>query len=81
MFNRLSFTDNESCILFNYNHFFFCCFLSVLNNITEAEVNIEAIFKVFSENSEGKQIANSEVLFHAVDLNTQTIMTSNEVLR
>ena len=60
---------------------FLCCFLSVLNNITEAEVNIEAIFKVFSENSEGKQIANSEVLFHAVDLNTQTIMTSNEVLR
>lgn len=53
----------------------------MLNNITEAEVNIEAIFKVFSENSDGKQIANSEVLFHAVNVEGQTIMTSDEVLR
>ncbi|XP_078366665.1 protocadherin Fat 4-like [Oculina patagonica] len=56
-------------------------FISVLNNITEAEVNIEAIFKVFSENSDGKQVANSEVLFHAVNVEGQTIMTSDEVLR
>ena len=60
---------------------FVCHVFSVLNNITEAEVNIEAIFKVFAENSDGKQIANSEVLFHAVDVNAQTIMTSDEVLR
>ena len=54
---------------------------SVLNNITEAEVNIEAIFKVFADNSDGKQVANSEVLFHAVNVEGQTIMTSDEVLR
>ena len=60
---------------------FVCHVFSVLNNITEAEVNIEAIFKVFAENSDGKQVANSEVLFHAVDVNAQTIMTSDEVLR
>ncbi|XP_068723113.1 protocadherin Fat 4-like isoform X1 [Montipora capricornis] len=56
-------------------------FLSVLNNITEAEVNIEAIFKVFGEDSNGKQTTNSEVLFHAVNVETQKIMTSDEVLR
>lgn len=53
----------------------------MLNNITEAEVNIEAIFKVFTENSDGKQISNSEVLFHAVNVKSQTIMTGAEVLR
>lgn len=54
---------------------------SVLNNITEAEVNIEAIFKVFDEDSNGRQITNSEVLFHAVNVKSQTIMTSEEALR
>ena len=54
---------------------------SVLNNITEAEVNIDSIFKVFGEDSDGKQTTNSEVLFHAVNLKTQKIMTSDEVLR
>ena len=53
----------------------------MLNNITEAEVNIEAIFKVFAETSDGRQIANSEVLFHAVNVQDQNIMTSDEVLR
>ena len=53
----------------------------MLNNITEAEVNIEAIFKVFAETSDGRQIANAEVLFHAVNVEDQLIMTSNEVLR
>ncbi|XP_067054992.1 protocadherin Fat 4-like [Acropora muricata] len=56
-------------------------FISVLNNITEAEVNIEAIFKVFDEDSNGRQITNSEVLFHAVNVKSQTIMTSEEALR
>lgn len=53
----------------------------MLNNITEAEVNIEAIFKVFAETTDGRQIANSEVLFHAVNVEHQKIMTSDEVLR
>lgn len=56
-------------------------FISVLNNITEAEVNIEAIFKVFDEDSNGRQITNSEVLFHAVNVKSQAIMTSEEALR
>lgn len=55
-------------------------FISMLNNITEAEVNIEAIFKVFAETTDGRQIANSEVLFHAVNVEDQNIMTSDEVL-
>ena len=53
----------------------------MLNNVTEAEVNIEAIFKVFGQDSNGKQTTNSEVLFHAVNLKTQKIMTSDEILR
>ena len=52
----------------------------MLNNVTEAEVNIEAIFKVFGEDSNGKQTTNSEVLFHAVNLKTQKIMTNDEIL-
>lgn len=57
-----------------------CFFSRVLNNVTEAEVNIEAIFKVFGQDSNGKQTTNSEVLFHAVNVKTQKIMTSDEVL-
>ena len=54
---------------------------SALENITESQVYIEAIFKVFSEDKDGRQEVNSEVVFHAVKESTQTILTSDEVLR
>lgn len=64
-----------------YYEWLICYVFSVLNNITEGEVNIEAIFKVFAEDSNGKQTTNSEVLFHAVNVKSQKIMTSDEILR
>ncbi|XP_048580487.1 cadherin-23-like isoform X2 [Nematostella vectensis] len=56
-------------------------FLSVLRNITEAEVTIQQIFKVLTVNNEGERTVNSEVVFHAVKDTNQQILTSDQVLR
>ena len=56
-------------------------FYRAMENITESQVYIEAIFKVFSTDSNGDEEVISEVVFHAVKESTQTILTSSEVLR
>lgn len=55
--------------------------VSVLSNITEAEVYVEQIFKVESFDAKGEKVVESEVVFHAIKESTQVILTNDEVLR
>lgn len=80
MSNSVSF-DSQYITLSMYIYECIFFYSSVLRNITEAEVYIEQIFKANTVNAKGEGVIESEVVFHAIQESTQSILTNDEVLR